>query len=372
MPSSRRRCAPEADRLAVVAALADGTIDAIASDHQPRDADDKRLPFAQAEAGGAGLATLLGVTLARVHGGDLTAAAGARPADRAARPRCSACAAGRLAKGAPADLVLFDLERGWQVEGRRAAGQGAELALRRPGAGGPGARHLEGRAAGVRRMSLLLALALATCWARLPAAARVALVGLLLTRRRRGLGDIRAIGSGNIGATNVLRTGNKPLAAATLVLDIGKGAVALLARRQLLGRAGRAGGRLRRHAGPCLPGLARLQGRQGRGDRRRRAAGRRLVARPRRGAGLAGGGLQPCGSPPPRSLAACAAAPVVALLAGRPDLALFSAGIAALVVIRHRANIARLLAGTEPRIGRRASHELGRQARNPAILAQQE
>ena len=51
---------------------ADGTIDAIASDHQPRDADDKRLPFAQAEAGGAGLATLLAVTLARVHGGDLT------------------------------------------------------------------------------------------------------------------------------------------------------------------------------------------------------------------------------------------------------------------------------------------------------------
>jgi dihydroorotase len=61
----------EADRQAVVAALADGTIDAIASDHQPRDADDKRLPFAQAEAGGAALATLLGVTLARVHAGDL-------------------------------------------------------------------------------------------------------------------------------------------------------------------------------------------------------------------------------------------------------------------------------------------------------------
>ena len=55
----------------MVAALGDCTIDAIASDHQPRDADDKRLPFAQAEAGGAGLATLLGVTLARVHAGDL-------------------------------------------------------------------------------------------------------------------------------------------------------------------------------------------------------------------------------------------------------------------------------------------------------------
>src|SRR3954453_5081826 len=61
----------EADRQAVVAALADGTIDAIASDHQPRDADDKRLPFAQAAPGGAGLATLLGVTLAHGHNGSL-------------------------------------------------------------------------------------------------------------------------------------------------------------------------------------------------------------------------------------------------------------------------------------------------------------
>src|SRR6185437_11394182 len=62
----------EADRMAVAAALADGTIDAIASDHQPRDADDKRLPFAQATPGGAGLATLLGVTLAQVHNGPLS------------------------------------------------------------------------------------------------------------------------------------------------------------------------------------------------------------------------------------------------------------------------------------------------------------
>ncbi|MBK1657929.1 dihydroorotase [Paracraurococcus ruber] len=106
---------PEADRLAVVAALQDGTIDAIASDHQPRDADDKRLPFAQAEAGGAGLATLLGVTLARVHGGDLPLLQAldlltARPARLLGLP------AGRLAKGAPADLLLLDLERGWQVK----------------------------------------------------------------------------------------------------------------------------------------------------------------------------------------------------------------------------------------------------------------
>jgi dihydroorotase len=112
----------EADRQAVVAALTDGTIDAIASDHQPRDADDKRLPFAQAEAGGAGLATLLGVTLARVHAGDvpmLTALAllTARPANLLDLPQ------GRLAKGAPADLVLFHPDRGWKVEAGKLPGK---------------------------------------------------------------------------------------------------------------------------------------------------------------------------------------------------------------------------------------------------------
>ncbi|MFM2150119.1 MAG: hypothetical protein RLZZ187_2425 [Pseudomonadota bacterium] len=112
----------EADRLAVIAALKDGTIDAIASDHQPRDADDKRLPFAQAEAGGAGLATLLAVTLARVHGGDLTLLQAldlltARPA------KLLGIEAGTLRKGAPADLVLFHPERGWRVEAGKLPGK---------------------------------------------------------------------------------------------------------------------------------------------------------------------------------------------------------------------------------------------------------
>ncbi|MBV9249454.1 MAG: dihydroorotase [Acetobacteraceae bacterium] len=105
----------EADRLAIAAGLADGTIDAIASDHQPRDADDKRLPFAQAAPGGAGLATLLAVTLAQVHSGAVTMGLAielltARPA------RLLGTSAGRLAKGAPADLCLFHPERVWQVE----------------------------------------------------------------------------------------------------------------------------------------------------------------------------------------------------------------------------------------------------------------
>ena len=103
------------DRRAVVAALADGTIDAVASDHQPRDVDDKRLPFAQATPGGSGLATLLGVTLAQVHGGtvSLIQAIGLLTARPAA---LLGTAAGRLAKGAPADLCLFHPERAWRVE----------------------------------------------------------------------------------------------------------------------------------------------------------------------------------------------------------------------------------------------------------------
>lgn len=112
----------EADRLAVVAALADGTIDAIASDHQPRDADDKRQPFAQAAAGGAGLATLLSVTLVQVHSGQISLSQAinlltARPAGLLGSD------AGRLAKGAPADLCLFHPERVWQIEAGKLPGK---------------------------------------------------------------------------------------------------------------------------------------------------------------------------------------------------------------------------------------------------------
>jgi dihydroorotase len=104
----------ETDRQAVLAALADGTIDAIASDHQPRDADDKRLPFAEASPGGAGLATLLGVTLAQVQSGHLTMPQAlslltAKPAV------WLGINSGRIVRGAPADLCLFHPERSWRV-----------------------------------------------------------------------------------------------------------------------------------------------------------------------------------------------------------------------------------------------------------------
>ncbi|HUT51565.1 MAG TPA: dihydroorotase [Alphaproteobacteria bacterium] len=105
----------EADREAIVEGLADGTIDVIASDHSPHDQDSKRLPFAQAEFGIVGLETLLPLSLALVHKGRmglnaLLACLTVKPAELLGLPL------GRLAKGAPADLVLFDLDRPWRID----------------------------------------------------------------------------------------------------------------------------------------------------------------------------------------------------------------------------------------------------------------
>jgi glycerol-3-phosphate acyltransferase PlsY len=175
--------------------------------------------------------------------------------------------------------------------------------------------------------------------------------GLVLTRAA-GLGDIRAIGSGNIGATNVLRTGNKPLAATTLVLDIGKGALALWLAGQFWGeQAGLAAGfgAMLGHAFPVWLGFKGGKGVATGG-------GVLLVAAWWLGLGAALVWLVMAFTTrisSASSLAACIAAPVLALVAGRYDLALFSAGIALLVAFRHRTNIERLLAGTEPRIGRK-------------------
>src|ERR1700744_3005366 len=86
--------------------------------------------------------------------------------------------------------------------------------------------------------------------------------GLLLTRAA-GLGDIRKIGSGNIGATNVLRTGNRKLAAATLLLDGLKGATAVLAGLYLAGAAGVVAGGLAAVVGHLFPVWLRFRGGKG-------------------------------------------------------------------------------------------------------------
>ncbi len=105
----------EEDRRAVIAGLADGTIDAIASDHAPQDQDSKRLPFVHAEYGGIGLETLLALSLELYHNGQLGLPQVVRLLTEAPA-RVLGLKAGTLAKGRPADLLLFDPDRPWVVE----------------------------------------------------------------------------------------------------------------------------------------------------------------------------------------------------------------------------------------------------------------
>jgi dihydroorotase len=105
----------EDDRRAIEAAVLDGTIDVIASDHAPHDQESKRLPFPQAENGIVGLESLLALSLRLHHQGgmkliDLLAALTSRPAAILGLP------GGRLAKGGPADLVIFDPARPWRLD----------------------------------------------------------------------------------------------------------------------------------------------------------------------------------------------------------------------------------------------------------------
>lgn len=172
--------------------------------------------------------------------------------------------------------------------------------------------------------------------------------GLLLTRMA-GLGDIRSIGSGNIGATNVLRTGSKPLALATLVLDGSKGAVAAL----VFGHWGTLAGLLAGVAavlGHNFPVWLKFKGGKGVAT----TLGTTLaLAWP---AGLAACGIWLAMAAVFRisSLAALAAlAALPFLMGGLVGLQHAVAGLALAVLgfVRHRDNIRRLLAGTEPRIG---------------------
>lgn len=173
--------------------------------------------------------------------------------------------------------------------------------------------------------------------------------GLLLTRAA-GLGDIRGIGSGNIGATNVLRTGRRDLAAATLLLDGGKGAAAVLLAVWLGGPVAglwAGGGGVVGHLAPIWLGF-----RGGKGIAT--ALGVLLaVAWPvgllACATWLAVAGLARMSSL--ASLAALGLAPLFAWALASAGTVKLSLVLAVLVYARHYANIRRLLAGTEPKIG---------------------
>jgi glycerol-3-phosphate acyltransferase PlsY len=172
--------------------------------------------------------------------------------------------------------------------------------------------------------------------------------GLLLTRLT-GAGDLRAIGSGNIGATNVLRTGNKGLAVATLLLDGVKGLVAvLIAWRFWPEFAGLAG--LGAIVGHCFPVWLRFRGGKGVAT----AGGVCFGLAWPLGAIYAAVWAVMLAAARVSSLAgmtAVLAAPLAALALGYTALIPVLAGIALIVIVQHRANLARLRAGTEPRIG---------------------
>jgi glycerol-3-phosphate acyltransferase PlsY len=177
--------------------------------------------------------------------------------------------------------------------------------------------------------------------------------GLLLTRFA-GLGDIRSIGSGSIGATNVLRTGRKGLAAATLLLDAGKGAVAVGIFLYLGPPDAALWSGLGAVVGHLFPVWLGFKGGKGVAT----AAGVLLMAAwP---VALVAGVVWLVVAAVSRisSLAALAAtvvAPIAAVVLEPAGVAWLVLAIAVLVVARHHENISRLLAGTEPKIGSRSA-----------------
>ena len=186
----------------------------------------------------------------------------------------------------------------------------------------------------------------------------VAILGYLLgsvpfgivMARTFGLGDLRKIGSGNIGATNVLRTGNKLAALLTLLLDIGKGAFAVLLARHVLGQEAALVAGLAAFLGHCFPLWLWFRGGKGVATFLGTALALNWLV-----------GLMACATwlvvaaiMRISSLAALVAAglsPVFALVLGQWKLALVLLAMAAIIYLRHHANIARLMRGEEPKIG---------------------
>jgi glycerol-3-phosphate acyltransferase PlsY len=176
--------------------------------------------------------------------------------------------------------------------------------------------------------------------------------GLLVTRLA-GTRDIRQIGSGSIGATNVLRTGRKSLAAATLLLDAGKGAAAVFLGWHLVGpNAGYAAGVLA-VVGHMFPVWLGFKGGKG------VATGVGVLLAANWALALICGAIWLICAFTIRissasALAASAAAPVAAAVLQVPfPLLIATTIVAALIWQRHKDNIARLAAGTEPRIGKK-------------------
>ena len=171
--------------------------------------------------------------------------------------------------------------------------------------------------------------------------------GLVITKAA-GLGDIRDIGSGNIGATNVLRTGRKDLALVTLLLDGGKGAIAVGLAYALGWRPEIAGAAA--FLGHCYPVWLKFKGGKG------VATFMGTLFALHWPAGIFAGATWLMMAYAGRisslsALVAAAATPFVFFTMGKIAFAVAALFMAVLILVRHKENISRLIAGTEPRIG---------------------
>jgi acyl phosphate:glycerol-3-phosphate acyltransferase len=173
--------------------------------------------------------------------------------------------------------------------------------------------------------------------------------GLFLTRAA-GLGDIRNIGSGNIGATNVLRTGNRWLAAATLVLDAGKAALPVLIARYYWGENAAMLAAIGAFLGHCFPVWLGFKGGKGVAV----MIGSLLALSWPVGLIFCAVWLFIAVTQKMSSLAAltaAATAPIFAYVVVSEWLAATAAAMALLLFFQHRTNIVRLMRNTEPKIG---------------------
>ena len=175
--------------------------------------------------------------------------------------------------------------------------------------------------------------------------------GVIITRVL-GLGDLRQIGSGNIGATNVLRTGNKGAAAATLILDGAKGAAAVLIARAFAAEDAAQVAGLAAFLGHLFPVWLGFKGGKGVAT----FLGTLLALAWPVGIAACLTWFVTALLSRYSSLSAIVAASVSvvwAIVLGYPQMSLLTAFLGTLVIQRHAANIARLRAGTEPKIGKK-------------------
>ena len=214
----------EDDRKALVEALAEGLIDVVMSDHNPQDVEVKRLPFAEAAAGAIGLETMLTAGLRLVHTGEvklttLLRAMSTRPAELLGLP------GGTLRHGAAADVIVIDIDMPWVLDPAELKSKcnntpfdEARLTAASCAPSSPAAPSTN-----TYDPYRPLPSPLAICSARSRSASS--------SRARPAPATSAHIGSGNIGATNVLRTGRKGLAGATLLCDMLKGTLAVIGTR---------------------------------------------------------------------------------------------------------------------------------------------